>query len=180
MTIYYIRHGQSLANVAKIYPPNENTPLSQRGRDQAERSIGSAKKAGIVEIITSDYPRAFETATIIAAGLKLAATAFKTTENLREVSLGKLMGQPSQGVSGYVAALESGDTTLESIEHVQDRILNVLNTLSTTNRPVLLVGHNLLFTIMTAYFSKRALTSIPMIPNATLLKFPSEWESALL
>jgi broad specificity phosphatase PhoE len=103
MSIVLIRHGETPLNAARVIQPAE-TPLSERGRAQAmavaRRLAGQggdpASGAGTVPalapaaILSSDMPRAFETATEIAAatGLELRAT-----ESLHERNFGELRGR---------------------------------------------------------------------------------------
>src|SRR5690606_39595595 len=94
MSIVLVRHGETPLNAARVIQPAD-TPLSERGRAQAEavarrltaRADGEVPSRGQVRepgatalapaaILTSDLPRAFETATAIAAatGLDLRTT----------------------------------------------------------------------------------------------------------
>lgn len=87
--VVLIRHGQSLGNAEGRFGGHTDTPLSSRGRKQAEataRALASEKFNGIY---SSDLPRAIETATPLA---KLTGTPLETTEALRERSVGVMEG----------------------------------------------------------------------------------------
>ena len=74
MRFYFIRHGETLANAAHIHQGREGG-LSPKGRTQAERDGKALEGLGIRRIITSDYPRAMETASIINKHLNVPITA---------------------------------------------------------------------------------------------------------
>jgi probable phosphoglycerate mutase len=90
MSIVLIRHGETPLNAARVIQPAD-TPLSERGRAQAEAVARRlAARAGPAAILSSDLLRAFETATAIAAatGLELRAT-----DLLQERNFGALRGR---------------------------------------------------------------------------------------
>lgn len=108
MSIVLVRHGETPLNAARVIQPAD-TPLSERGRAQAEavarrlaarsdrdaQGRGNVREPGVIAlaptaILTSDLPRAFETATAIAAatGLDLRAT-----DLLQERNFGALRGR---------------------------------------------------------------------------------------
>ncbi|WP_025770281.1 histidine phosphatase family protein [Thioalkalivibrio sp. HK1] len=64
MTIYLVRHGETIFNARRIlqFP---DTPLSERGVEQAERVARRLADAGIVHILSSDHLRALTTAQAI-------------------------------------------------------------------------------------------------------------------
>jgi len=66
MAIYLIRHGETDSNRARIVQVPE-TPLSERGRDQARRLGERLADHGIERLLASDLARAEETARAIAA-----------------------------------------------------------------------------------------------------------------
>lgn len=67
---YFIRHGETLLNATHVRQGEEGS-LSPRGREQAERVGQYLKQFSLQEIITSTYPRAVETASIIQTYLKV-------------------------------------------------------------------------------------------------------------
>ena len=93
MPLLIIRHGETPLNVARVMQPAD-TPLSANGQAQAallaQRLAGGQplRPAGIV---SSDLPRALQTAQAIAAATGLAIT---TSALLHERNFGDLRGQP--------------------------------------------------------------------------------------
>ncbi len=67
---YIVRHGETLLNAAHIRQ-GEGGALSEHGRHQAEQVGRYLEHFPIKRIISSTYPRAKETATIIAKHLKV-------------------------------------------------------------------------------------------------------------
>jgi len=73
MGIYLIRHGQSEFNAAhKDGDPDPmifDAPLTAKGRLQAEQAKAAAAELGIVQVITSPFTRAIQTALCIFEGI---------------------------------------------------------------------------------------------------------------
>jgi len=137
MSIVLIRHGETPLNAARVIQPAD-TPLSERGRAQAEavarrlaaRPGGEAQGRGNVRepgaipvgpaaILTSDLPRAFETATAIAAatGLDLRATAL-----LHERNFGALRGRAYDELGFDPLATTGAPPGGESVADFEDRV----------------------------------------------------------
>lgn len=64
-TIYFVRHGESEDNTRPVFQAKES-PLSERGREQAEKVAERALKLDFEALISSEYPRAKETAEVIS------------------------------------------------------------------------------------------------------------------
>jgi len=62
----FVRHGETALNVAQVVQPAD-TPLSPRGLLQAERVAERLASVAIATIVSSDLPRALETARRISA-----------------------------------------------------------------------------------------------------------------
>ncbi|MDQ6653146.1 MAG: histidine phosphatase family protein [Acidobacteriota bacterium] len=84
-----IRHGQSQGNAEGRFGGHTDTPLSPRGRKQAEATARALASENFDAIYSSDLPRAIETASPLA---KLTGVSLKTTEALRERSVGVMEG----------------------------------------------------------------------------------------
>ena len=93
MTLLIIRHGETPLNVARVLQPAA-TPLSVNGRAQAaalaQRLRGGAPLAP-AGIVSSDLPRALQTAQAIAEACGLALS---TSPLLHERNFGELRGLP--------------------------------------------------------------------------------------
>jgi len=87
--VVIIRHGQSQGNAEGRFGGHTDTPLSPRGRRQAQATAKALASEKFSAIYTSDLPRAIETATPLA---RLTRAPLETTEALRERSVGVMEG----------------------------------------------------------------------------------------
>lgn len=87
--VVIIRHGQSQGNAEGRFGGHTDTPLSPRGRKQAEATASALASERFEAIYSSDLPRAIETASPLA---KLTGAPLETTEALRERSVGVMEG----------------------------------------------------------------------------------------
>lgn len=88
MTLLLIRHGETAGNAARVLQP-EDTPLNAVGRRQAAALAGRIADLAPAALVSSDLPRAWETAQAIVAATGLSAIALPT---LRERNFGALRG----------------------------------------------------------------------------------------
>jgi probable phosphoglycerate mutase len=87
--VILIRHGQSQGNAEGRFGGHTDTPLSARGRKQAEATARALASEKFNAIYCSDLPRAIETANLLA---KLTGVPLETTDTLRERSVGVMEG----------------------------------------------------------------------------------------
>lgn len=87
--LYIVRHGQTDSNAARIIQ-TPDASLSAQGRDQARRLAQRMSLAGIARIVSSDFPRAIETANTTAAMIGLTV---ESEPSLRERDFGDLRGR---------------------------------------------------------------------------------------
>jgi broad specificity phosphatase PhoE len=90
MTLLLIRHGETPLNAARVLQPAD-TPLSPRGLEQAIALAQRLAGAGIAGVVSSDLPRARQTAGAIAAACGLPITVLPL---LQERNFGALRGRP--------------------------------------------------------------------------------------
>ena len=88
MSLLIIRHGETPLNVARVLQPAA-TPLSERGQAQAQALALQLKSAGLSAILSSDLPRALQTAQAIGRACGLPVL---TTPLLHERNFGDLRG----------------------------------------------------------------------------------------
>lgn len=87
--VVIIRHGQSQGNAEGRFGGHTDTPLSPRGRRQAQATAKALASEKFAAIYSSDLPRAIETADPLA---KLVGVPLEATESLRERSVGVMEG----------------------------------------------------------------------------------------
>ncbi|MDP6979793.1 MAG: histidine phosphatase family protein [Myxococcota bacterium] len=89
MSIYLIRHGQTAGNAARrLQTPD--VPLDEAGLEQASRLGARLRDAGIVQVVSSDYTRAYQTAEAV---VRETGAPHDTDPLLRERNFGELRGR---------------------------------------------------------------------------------------
>lgn len=87
--VLLIRHGQSEGNAAGVFGGHTATPLSAKGREQAERTAQALSNESFSAIYSSDLPRAVDTASPLA---KIVGCELQITDAFRERSVGVMEG----------------------------------------------------------------------------------------
>ena len=87
--VLLIRHGQSRGNAERRFGGHTATPLSARGRMQAEATARTLKSDSLTAIYSSDLERAIETARPLS---DLTGLAINGTNAFRERSVGVMEG----------------------------------------------------------------------------------------
>ena len=89
MLIYVIRHGESESNLQQLWTGWLDAPLTEKGRNDAEKTRELLKNVPFDKVFSSDLHRAMETAAIATPHHEAVPTPL-----LREVNIGSLAGQP--------------------------------------------------------------------------------------
>jgi alpha-ribazole phosphatase len=141
-TIYFVRHGESEANAARITAGGGlDVGLTQRGVDQAVQVGRMLKSKDIDLIVSSPQKRAFHTATAIAGEIGYSPENIVTSEWFVERHLGDMTGKPHDDVQVWfdMGIAPSGG---ESTEALHDRIVTGLQWLQGLNaNKIVLVSH---------------------------------------
>ncbi len=87
--VLLIRHGQSRGNAERRFGGHTDTPLSARGRRQAEATAKALAAEKFTAIYSSDLKRAVETAKPLA---RLTRAKLETSDAFRERSVGVMEG----------------------------------------------------------------------------------------
>ncbi len=88
MRLYFVRHGESVANIERVFSNTGNKhPLTQKGIEQARLLADNLAGQGISRIYSSPVLRAVQTAEILTQALQIE---MEITEALREWSVGIL------------------------------------------------------------------------------------------
>lgn len=90
MTILWLRHGETALNAARVMQPAD-TPLSAIGLAQAQAAARRLADVRPVAILSSDLPRALQTAEALA---RLTGLPVETDPLLQERNFGVLRGRP--------------------------------------------------------------------------------------
>ncbi len=90
--LYLVRHAENIANLTKEFSYRRvDYSLTEKGVQQAEQTAAFFRQKPIDSIYSSPLKRAQETAQILAGALGLKVIVL---ENLREMNVGDLEGQP--------------------------------------------------------------------------------------
>jgi broad specificity phosphatase PhoE len=122
MSIILIRHGETALNAARVLQPAD-TPLSERGRRQAEAVAIRLAAMKIDGIVSSDLARAVETSRAIATATGLAP---RTSALLQERNFGDLRGRAYDGLRFDPIAMEDAPPNGESMTVFDARVKQVV------------------------------------------------------
>jgi len=163
MKLYFVRHGESEANVLRVISNRGWVhPLTEKGRQQAHDLAEKLRDAGIVKIYTSPMRRAVQTAEILG---QILGVEFEITDALREFDCGIAEGRADEEawklhawVSEEWAVHHRWDSRIEGGESCLDlrsRFLPLINGLirdyanrsdnGDTNHHFVLIGHGALY-----------------------------------
>lgn len=150
MKLYFVRHGQSEANILKIvYNRGDKYGLTEKGVEEVKGLVREFKEIKFDKIFTSPLLRAKQTAGIIAEALKLD---YEITDSLREFDVGILNGtgdeksfqleheimQTWMVQNNWDARIEAG----ENYYDVKERFLNLIDQIKTKEyENIILVSH---------------------------------------
>lgn len=88
-SFYFVRHGETDWNKEARIQGHTDIPLNETGRQQAEHAVGVLARMPIDVIVSSSLGRAYETASIINAGLQKPLVV---DEGLKERNYGQYEG----------------------------------------------------------------------------------------
>ena len=183
MDIYFVRHGQTMGNLAKRHQA-EHTPLSSLGREQASNAAKEVAQLNPTHLISSNLVRAIETARPIAETTNLDITI---EQNFAELFRPKyLHGKhhlSPQSIFYYALwffGIENRKLAGESYEHIRQRITVAKNILQRypKNATIVVVSHSVFINLFLAHLCRaRALSvfsllgfvsKIVRIPNGSI------------
>ena len=124
MKVYFVRHGESEANLNKCFSGQTDAKLTAAGRTQAEAIRPILENIPFDKVYSSDLSRAHDTQKIALPGYEA-----ETTTLLREMDVGNLAGKSivafAAAHGGVSPTGKSGDYTLyggENREMLQERV----------------------------------------------------------
>ena len=152
MKLYFVRHGESEANVLQVYSNNSHLhPLTEKGRGQAHALAESLQGLPLSKIYYSPVLRATQTAAILASELQLPS---EMADALREYDVGVLEGQTyeiGEPIYREVAEawirgewerrIEGGESFLDIQRRFVPFLESLIGQYSSTIDGIVLVGH---------------------------------------
>ncbi len=171
-----VRHGQSVANLEGKYAGHYNTPLTDAGRLQAEKSAEYvAANYKIDGIYSSDLDRAYETAK--ALGDKVGLEVVKS-EEIREIYCGKWESEKVSDVAvkyakdynNWVEDLSKcRPTGGESVKELYKRVITAFEKLAKENvgKTAYVATHGTPIRVLMAETSGKGLENLKDVPWAS-------------
>ena len=162
LTLYLLRHGESVANVKRVFASRKvDPPLSALGREQIKQQSKALASIKFDACYTSPLLRAVQSSEILSRQIGLQ---FAQTKTLLEVDVGDLDGKPENVIQNWtiyedlIRKWEDGLCTTafprgENLQDIEDRFSNLLKKLEGMKR-CLLVGHCLLFMCVIWLYAK--------------------------
>lgn len=172
--ILLVRHGESEANVRKIFAgQKDDSPLTEKGRQQAKIVGDLLISRGILidRIISSPLIRAEETAKIIVQTMGNNLLKVEFDERILEYDMGTLTGTPFKSVTSQEMVSAKGAEDPEKFGRRVDEFFEELLTID--NKNILVVGHGGIAKMMET--RKRGLLAasffdIPLVANAEIME----------
>ena len=159
MRVYFVRHGESEANVRRVFSSRDpkRHPLTVRGREQAQERAEDLKRVHLDRAFSSDLLRAVQTMEILLDGRPIPR---ETTTLLREHDPGDWEGASDEKtwdkleeifmawLSGDIDARPNGG---ESLVDLQSRFFDFISMLTERygeqGESILVVGHAGIFAV---------------------------------
>ncbi|MBE5251347.1 MAG: 2,3-diphosphoglycerate-dependent phosphoglycerate mutase GpmB [Enterobacterales bacterium endosymbiont of Blomia tropicalis] len=96
LQVYLVRHGETVWNAERRIQGQSDSPLTEKGEQQAHQVGERVKDSGITHVISSDLGRTRHTAEIIADACGCRVTL---DPRLRELNMGVLEKRPLDGLT---------------------------------------------------------------------------------
>jgi alpha-ribazole phosphatase len=154
-----VRHGESALNTENLFFGQLDPELTEKGRNQANKTKDFLKKIEYSDIYTSPLKRAYETANIInTKGYKL-----HKEDRLKELNFGILEGMtydeilekyPEDAKKWHNNWKTYNYRTGESVEDLQNRAVKFIESLDFSSKNIVVVCHfGVINCILSHYFS---------------------------
>ncbi len=153
-TFYVVRHGESEANAARRFAGRSDSPLTERGRVQAEAMVAVLADVRFDRIVASPLRRSLDTALAVARARRMPV---EVEPDLAEIDVGDKTGTAFDEVRGLPEWRDDGFVSWpggETLEQVLERALRALRRLAreTPGGTVLVVGHGGITRIVVSHF----------------------------
>ena len=180
-----IRHGQSEANLQRIFAGHLDSPLTQLGREQAERTASYIAASYKVDAVyTSDLCRAAAVGKAVSAA---TGAAMMPMEQLREIRAGEWEGMTFEELgetrpSFQVWLHDIGNSVCdggESVAQLQKRIISVVRQIAETHpeQTVVITTHYTPIRAMLCYCQGKPLAELkdtPRVSNTSITELDYE------
>jgi phosphoserine phosphatase len=153
-TFYFVRHGESEGNAAGRFTGQTDSPLTARGRQQAQTIADELATTKFDRIVSSDLSRTRDTADVIA---KRHGLRVEVLPELREIDVGERTGKPFDEARGLPNWSDDGFVAWpggETLDKVVTRVLAAIERLTreSPGKTILVVGHGGVNRILLSHF----------------------------
>ncbi|NND64428.1 MAG: histidine phosphatase family protein [Gammaproteobacteria bacterium] len=170
--LYFIRHGQCVANVEHVFAGQRlDSPLTELGELQA-RSTGEEVRAAGIEperIITSPLLRTRRTAQIVAERIRFSGEV-SDEERIAEYDMGLLSGTPNQKINSLALIIAE---EAEPINQFMTRVQSFLDEATNCNKIILMVSHagvGRMIEVIQKNLDPKIFYDLEAVPNGKVLK----------
>ena len=171
--LYFIRHGESVGNLKRVFTGRWDVPLTELGQEQAKQAAAQAEKLNIDCIVSSPLLRARQTAEIIADEIGYPLDKIVFSDLLMERDYGDWQQQPYSVADGKdfedVPNVEPEQQLLKRGEQAA----KFLRTIRADN--VLVVAHGTIGRVLRDQVLRRSSqVEVPIdqeIPNAEIIEW---------
>jgi len=178
-TFYFVRHGESEANATRRFAGQSDSPLTERGRRQAEAVASALDHVAFDKIVATPLSRSLDTAKVIA---ERRGMPVQIVPDLAEIDVGERTGATWDEVAGLPAWREDAFVAWpggETLSQVLERALHAMRELAKENpgRTILVVGHGGVTRILVSHFQgilPRLDRSRATNTNVTVIRFDGE------
>jgi len=154
VSFYFVRHGESEANAARRFAGRTDSPLTERGREQAEAVAVALAKVPFDRIVSSPLSRCRDTALVIARRHQLPVDL---EPDLVEIDVGEKTGSPFDEARGLPEWRDDGFVAWprgETLDQVLSRAHRVITRIAaeSAGQRVLVVGHGGVTRVLMSHF----------------------------
>lgn len=174
MSLYFLRHGQSDANLAGVFSPADAI-LTDLGKRQAYEAGERLRSYGIQNIVCSGLERSWETAAIVADVLGIPRSEIIRDVRLNEYDMGSLTGQPSADVNPHELISAEG---AENPKAFQARVIDATSAYAGSGKTILIVSHAGVGCVLEStrlHHSPDAFNEIPEYANGEIVLIDTNW-----
>ncbi len=177
--LYFIRHGQSEANVSQSFAGYTDSPLTPLGKKQAEATSAFFDEIKPDKVYSSPLQRAYNTGLAVAKRYNIE---IETDDRLKEIYGGKwetipfaeLINLYHDDFSVWIndlgkAVCTEGESTIELQNRVNQAVLEIVK--NNPGRKIVIATHATPIRVMECIWNKVSLTEmkdIPWVSNASV------------
>jgi alpha-ribazole phosphatase len=153
-TFFFVRHGESEANAAHRFSGRMDSPLTEKGRRQADLVANTLASIEFDRIVATPLSRSLDTALVIARRRRMPVDVER---DLVEIDVGDRTGTTFDEVRGLPEWRDDGFVAWpggETLEQVLERALRAIRRLAreVPDGTILVIGHGGVTRILVSHF----------------------------